>query len=542
MKLIFYYWANTVERRQWKIIGVIIALVFARIAGAQVGFRLAPPMLDITVSPGRSTTVTFSVSNKSLQPLTFSCNVFEARQGEGGEYLPFEGENSFAKFAKIPFSSFVLEPGGRREIPITITVPHSVTPGSYALALVLRNTHVGEREAGVRARIIGVIFVDVRRPGIAKGQGGKYGEIKRFEVIQDKRGISFLAFLANRGNYFIEGKGRVLIVDKNGRKIAEFPCGKGRGRVIPGSVVGFPALLTEPLPKGEYVAIAQIDYGGVRPAEARLSFSCEGLKLLSGGPFVREVSEENVPVVLGLKETVVETKIVPGAKRTVSVPVQNDFPLPVLVGVKVRDAAPFDSARCAEFASVNPEVLEIPPYKTKVVRVTMAFPENLPAGDKYLELALIPEKAGEKVLSPELKEASAASVFLVFDNVRGEKVKEAKLKNVEIQLAQDEAGNLFPRFLVSYMNTGNTHLTPSCRIEVNEVPKEQKGVVLERLGALVSLRSEPSEDLVLPGMEGNVVLSSENPLYPGEYRLKVSLFEGEKELLTQETTFSIGKK
>ena len=133
-------------------------------------------------------------------------------------------------------------------------------------------------------------------------------------------------------------------------------------------------------------------------------------------------------------------------------------------------------------------------------------------------------------------------MFLVFDNVRGEKMARAELKNVEVHLAQDESGRLLPRFLIAYENTGNTHLTPSFRVEVNEVPKAQKDVVLERVGALLSLRSEPSEDLVLPGMEGTAVLASDQALPSGEYRLKVSLFQGEKELLTQETTFTVGKK
>jgi len=80
------------------------------------------------------------------------------------------------------------------------------------------------------------------------------------------------------------------------------------------------------------------------------------------------------------------------------------------------------------------------------------------------------------------------------------------------------------------------------QVEVNEVPKEQKGVILERVGALLSLRSGPSEDLVLPGMEGSAVLTSDQALPSGEYRLKVSLFQGEKELLTREATFTVGKK
>lgn len=208
----------------------------------------------------------------------------------------------------------------------------------------LQNTHVGKREVGTKIHLVGVVFLTVRRPGISHGRSGKYGEIERFKVKEDRRGIRFVAFLANRGRYYIEGKGKVLIIEKTtGRKVAGFPFQFGRGRVIPENAIGFTALLTEPLPKDEYAAITQIDYGGVLPAEVRLSFSCEGLKLLSGGSFVREASEENVPVVLGLKETVVQTKVVPGVKCTLSIPVRNDFPLPVLVLVRARDAFRFRS-------------------------------------------------------------------------------------------------------------------------------------------------------------------------------------------------------
>jgi len=530
---------------RWRTAALSFALWFLMLAavGAQVQVTLAPLFVELSAAPGKSEKTSFSLTNQGDQPLTFSCALSAVRQGEERQYLPAEDPCELLRWARIPFSSFTVDPGGRKEIPIDITIPSAFSPGSYTLGLLLTNTHVGGEEVTLRTRLMGMIFLDVRRPGISQVRGGKYGEIERFEVRPDERGIRFVAFLANRGRYYIEGKGRVLIVEKTaGRKVAEVPFQVGRGRVIPGNSIGFPALLTDPLPKGEYVAVAQIDYGGVRPAEARLSFSCEGLKLLGGNPFVREGSEENVPVVLGLAETVVENKIVPGAKRTVSIPVRNDFPLPVTVRAQVRDASPLESAACARFSSVNPEVLEIPPYKTKVVKVTMAFPQELPAGDKYLELLLVPEKAGEKALSPELQEASTASVFLVFDNVRGEKVMQAELKNVEVRLAQDESGRLLPRFLIAYENTGNTHLTPSFRVEVNEVPKEQKGVVLERVEALLSLRSGPSEDLVLPGMEGSAVLASDQALSPGEYRLKVSLFQGEKELLTQETTFTVEKK
>lgn len=533
-------------RKCWLLLIIIgIVSLLGQIAGAQISVLFAPPVVDVNIAPGKSATVFFSLFNRSTEVLSFSCGVYVVRQGEKGEYIPLEEGSleSITHFVKIPFNSFNLEAGERREIPVAITVPASTSPGSYTFGFVLTNTHVGNQEVTLRTRLIGLIFLTVRRPGVTHGRSGKYAEIERFEAREEKGGIRFVAFLANRGRYYVEGRGEVQILEQlTGRRVAEIPCQVGRGRVIPENAIGFPALLTKPLPRGRYVAVARIDYGGLRPAEARLSFACEGLKLFDSTSFVQEESEENVPVVLGLQKSVLETKIAPGARRTLSIPVRNDFPLSAFVRASVRDASPLDSARCAGFALVKPETLKIPPYKTALVQVTVAFPKDLSDGDKYLELLLVPEKAGEKALSPELQEASAASVFLIFDNIRGEKVERAEFKKVEVQLAQDESGRLFPHFLVSYKNTGNTHLTPYCRVEVSEIPGEQKGVFLERVGTLLSLRSEPSEDLVLPGMEGNAVLSSNQSILPGKYRLKVSLIQEEKELLVEETTFTVKER
>lgn len=508
--------------------------------GAQTRVLFAPLFVELSVAPGKSIETSFSLVNKGEKALGFSCVLSAVRQGERGECLPVEEIPDFLRWAKTPSSAFTVEPGERFAVPVKITVPSSAPPGSYTLGLVLTNTHVGGEEVNLGARLIGVIFLNVRRPGVAQTRSGRYAEIERFEVRQDERGIRFVAFLANRGRYFVdvEGRGRVVIADRNGKKVAEVPIGGGRGRVIPGNSVGFSALLVDPLPKGEYTALVQIDYGGLRPAGARLSFSCEGLKLLGGKAFVQRDTEENVPVVLSVSSTTVETKIVPGARRTLSIPVRNDFPLPVAVRAKLKDASSADSARCAEFASVDPEAFELPPYRTKTVRLSVNFPAVLPAGNKYLRVDLVPERAGEKGLSEELKEASTTSVFFLFDNVRGEKRKGLALKGVNVQLLQGESG-FVPRFLITYLNTGNVHLNPSCQVELREIPKKEQGVVLERVGPVLYLRAEPSGELVLPGEEGTVVLTGEQSLAPGTYTLAITLLEGEEELLHEETTVTL---
>lgn len=501
---------------------------------------LAPLFVELSLAPGKSERALFSLSNRGNQPLTFSCIVSPVRQGMQGEYLPVEEPHESLQWVKTSISSFTIDPGKQKEIPVEIAIPPSFSPGSYTLGLVLTNTHAGGEKVNISARLIGVIFLNVRRPGVAQTRSGRYAEIERFEVRQDERGIRFVAFLANRGRYFVdvEGRGRVVIADRSGKKVAEVPIGGGRGRVIPGNSVGFSALLVDPLPRGEYTALVQIDYGGLRPAGARLSFSCEGLKLLEGEAFVQKDTEENVPVVLSVPSTTMETKIVPGARRTLSIPVRNDFPLPVAVRAKLKDASSADSARCAEFASVDPEVFELPPYRTKTVRLSVNFPAVLPAGNKYLRVDLVPERAGEKGLSEELKEASTTSVFFLFDNVQGEKRKGLALKGVNVELLQGESG-FVPRFLITYLNTGNVHLNPSCQVELREIPKKEQGVVLERVGPVLYLRAEPSGELVLPGEEGTVVLTGEQSLAPGTYTLAITLLEGEEELLHEETTVTL---
>ncbi|MGQ9622950.1 MAG: hypothetical protein ACUVTO_05860 [Candidatus Caldatribacteriaceae bacterium] len=372
------------------------------------------------------------------------------------------------------------------------------------------------------------------------GKGEKLHVVERAWFLYDDFFFRLHTCDGFRGRYFVdvEGRGRVAIVDQSEKKVAEVPIGGGRGRVIPGSFVGFSALLVDPLPKGEYTALMQIDYGGLRPAGARLSFSCEGLKLLEGRAFVQKDTEENVPVILSVPSTTVETKIVPGAKRTLSIPVRNDFLLPVAVRAKLGDASSANSARCAEFASVDPEVFELPPYRTKTVRLSVDFPATLSAGNKYLRVDLVPEGAGEKKLSEELKGASTTSVFFLFDNVRGEKRKGLALKGVNVQLLQGESG-FVPRFLITYLNTGNVHLNPFRQVELREIPKKEEGVVLERVGPVLHLRAEPSGELVLPGEEGTVALIKGQSLTLGTYTLAITFLEGEEELLHEETTITL---
>ncbi|MGC8777553.1 MAG: hypothetical protein ACP5Q4_02635, partial [Candidatus Caldatribacteriaceae bacterium] len=182
---------------KWRAIAVSICLWFLvfGIAGARVEVVLVPLFVEISLAPGKSEKASFLLTNHGDQTLTFSCALSQVHQGEQGEYLPAEGSGTSPQWARTSVSSFTVSPGEQKEIPVEIAISPSFPPGSYTLGLVLTNTHANGQEVTVRARLVGMVFLIVRRSGISQSRGGKYGEIERFEVREVKGGIRFVAFL-----------------------------------------------------------------------------------------------------------------------------------------------------------------------------------------------------------------------------------------------------------------------------------------------------------------------------------------------------------
>lgn len=523
-----------------------------------VTLTLSPLSFDLELLPGSKETLLCTLFNDSDREVKFQAFVAGAVEERDGTYRPAGPEDSpnpifCDSWVRLEEEALVLPPRSGRQIRATLTVPPSAKPGFYAAMVVFKV--VGEEERAtlqgtaaelktkVDVLLSTLLFVRVRRRGVSERWGGKFGVIEAFEVQKGEEGVRFSATLSNRGKDVIEGKGRLIVTNALGKRVIDTPLGSGRGRVLPGFSLDFVTLYAGNLPPGDYMAQATIDYGGAHRAQARTIFHVEGAQVAEMKKEIEAPGIASVePVFLSVNREILEGKISPKANRSFTVVVYNDSPQRVVVrGVPV-DPAPAESTRCSSWVTVAPETVEIEPYKTKTVRVTVQVPEIVPDGDKYVRVDFWPESISGKPVPDELKKAFGTSALLVLENVKGTRVESVRISGLEFLLEEFQKGVLRPRIVLRFLNTGSTHLQPSCSITLSQIVEEkvEQGALAVKPGESLTLVSRESPDLVLPGMEGMLVLESQGrSIVPGKYEMLLVMQNGGKEILRDQRTLEL---
>lgn len=524
-----------------------------------VGLTMSPLSFDLELLPGSKEELVCTLFNESAQEIHLRAFVAGTVEERDGTYRPagpedtLDPQHSCVAWVRLEEATLVLPPFGGKEIRATLTVPPSAKPGLYIAMIVFQAAAEEEKTAlqgqaavlktKVDVLLGNVLFVRVRRRGVAQRWSGKFGVIEAFEVKGTEEGLRFSATLANRGRDIIEGKGKLIVTNALGKRVIESPLGSGRGRVLPGFSLDFVTLYTGNLPPGDYAALAVIDYGGVHRAEAKKIFHVEGKEVAERKREIQDVGIAVVdPVFLSVSKEILEGKISPGANRSFTVVLYNDSSHTVVARGVAVDPVETESGRFSSFVEVAPEEVEIAPYKTKTVRITVKSPDSVSEGDKYVRVDFLPESVDGKPVPEELWRAFGASTLLVLENVKGTKVLEAELAGIEFVLEGPPQKAVFrPRAVVRFRNTGNAHLQPSCSITLVRVQEETpaEGAIAVKPGSSLTLVLRGSPDLVLPGEEGMLVLESQNTLEPGKYTLTLVIAHQGKEILRREETLKL---
>uniref|UniRef100_A0A7V3YK02 Uncharacterized protein n=1 Tax=Candidatus Caldatribacterium californiense TaxID=1454726 RepID=A0A7V3YK02_9BACT len=524
-----------------------------------VGLTMSPLSFDLELLPGSKEELVCTLFNESAQEIRLQAFVAGTVEERDGTYRPagpedtLDPQHSCVAWVRLEEATLVLPPFGGKEIRAILTVPPSAQPGLYTAMIVFQAAAEEEKTAlqgqaavlktKVDVLLGNVLFVRVRRRGVAQRWSGKFGVIEAFEVKGTEEGLRFSATFANRGRDIIEGKGKLIVTNALGKRVIESPLGSGRGRVLPGFSLDFVTLYTGNLPPGDYAALAVIDYGGVHRAEAKTIFHVEGKEVAERKREIQDVGIAAVnPVFLSVSKEILEGKISPGANRSFTVALYNDSSHTVVARGIAVDPAETESTHFSSFVEVAPEKVEIAPYKTKTVRITVKSPDSVSEGDKYVRVDFLPESVDGKPVPEELRRAFGASTLLVLENVKGVKILKADLTGIEFVLEGPPQKAAFrPRAVVRFRNTGSTHLQPSCTITLVRVQEEtpEEGAVAVKPGSSLTLVSKKNPDLVLPGGEGMLVLESQNTLEPGKYTLMLVIAHQGKEILRKEETLKL---
>lgn len=227
-------------------------------ASAKVSLTVDPLVAEFNVPPGSAGHATVHVSNTGSSPQVITARRLDWRTVADGsitlEKVGAEGAHSITRDLSLSTYRFILAPGERRDVSLTLTVPPTLqpAPASYWGGFIFDSSDVSSSrgEVGVAATVF--VYENVNSPS-------KHVTLQALRVRTQHGGKSTLvARLRNTGASYI-------------RPIAKLMIGQG-GRVVRSDSVTVNTVFPNStrivsqdighLPPGEYTAELTIDYGG----------------------------------------------------------------------------------------------------------------------------------------------------------------------------------------------------------------------------------------------------------------------------------------
>jgi len=178
---------------------------------------------------------------------------------------------------------------------------------------------------------------------------------------------------------------------------------------------------------------------------------------------------------------------------------------------------------CSRWVEVNPTEFEVPPLANREARFTITVPDS--TFGSYWAMLFFESQAdtvAQGMIGILMKGRVGAAIYL---SIPGTEVKQAEL----VGFAYQRKGPGDHEFKIQVKNTGNVHVRCKGTLEI----KDGAGTV--------AATAETNDDVVLPGLQRDLVVSLTKQLAPGRYTAVINLDCGTAELLQGETSFEVAK-
>lgn len=549
---------------------------------AQSWITVSPVTLETELRSGENKSFSLNLFNESNRELKFKIAIKYLYQSTSGEFLSLDtietepstsidADEELSKISEdvnniniellkkytcvewITLDSkddiLVSQPKKGTPINLRIKVPRNTRNGFYYAIIELVSIDSSIEESpelesysslgSIKLRMILFIpiFINVNNRAVVKSSiSGKYARIEKFEIQEIPEGVLFSALLANYSNNLIEGKGK-LQINKDGQKFKEFELGSGRGMVLPGQKLNKEFILQPPYIPGKYQAIAIIDYGGRKiERSSEINFELTRDKLVTSEAFINEAEILiKEPIILETDKDYLSGKIIPGSARNLLARIYNYSEDQINVYGRINDISFANKTQLD--IKLAPESFEIEPNKFKNVRITLKCPEVIDDGNKYYQIDFIPENIGIQKLDDDLKEISSCPVYLMLENVKGNKTEKILIEDFQVTVEEKAQSGLFPHFYIKFRNTGDVHLQPEYVITFYGIKNEDESglpIIGEEMIETVSSRVEDKK-IILPGMDDTVEISLNNPIKMDEkqYKVQIKVINESKEIFSE---------
>lgn len=216
-------------------------------SGSGQALEIGPPVVNLSVDPGKSVTTQISLRDVSGTPLLVNgqINDFIAGGEDGTPKILLDGTSSPYSFKAwvTPLSSLTLQPKQIKTFTITINAPASASPGGYYGVVRFTGTPPGLDGTGVSlaASLGSLVLLTVN------GQAKESMSIAEFSAnnggnamtLFQSAPINFIQRLKNSGNIQEQPTGLVTITDMFNKTVATLPINQPVGNVLPSSIRKF---------------------------------------------------------------------------------------------------------------------------------------------------------------------------------------------------------------------------------------------------------------------------------------------------------------
>ncbi len=244
------------------------------------GLEVSPPSQEVSIDPGKTTTVKATLRNKSNTsvPVTVRIEDFTAKGDEGQIELTADSPYSVASWTNVSPSTFTLQPGAEQEVTAIIKAPADAAGGRFgSFVFGVKPENADPNSASLSQEIASLFLVKVSGPVDEKL------ELKSIEAptFSEYGPVPFNLTFANSGNVHVKTFGLVNVTDMFGRKVADI--------VVPGTNV-FPSAervlrseLSNKFLIGSYKATALMYYGSQNQSlSATTTFYVFPVKIAAG--------------------------------------------------------------------------------------------------------------------------------------------------------------------------------------------------------------------------------------------------------------------
>jgi hypothetical protein len=199
---------------------------FPAISHAGTGLSIQPVKISETLSPGQTVTGSILLTNASDGPVNVEVNLEDFVPIQGADSIQFVGRTAGVTSVKdwITVGSkqiFKFEVGESKQIPYTIKAPDNAEPGGHFGVVFFKatpaNTPTGSLKIGTQVGMLVLVAI----PGNHL-QKGKILDFNSPGFVQSGP-VPFAIKFQNTGTVHYEPKGKIVISNMFGKKVAEVP-------------------------------------------------------------------------------------------------------------------------------------------------------------------------------------------------------------------------------------------------------------------------------------------------------------------------------